>query len=410
MTAQTPDLLVLDDNWSDLTQFRAKPEIDFERLHQYRIGRIRQELKRAGAAMCMLINPISLRYAVDYACYGQFQAHIPTTYLFVAADGPTVLFNAYDPTCRADQLRQGQHTSFFDGGTELEPAAQKLAADVVDFLNEIGTDNRRVALEYVNPSIVHALASRGLEVTDGVAVSGLARTIKSADEIECIRWSIAVAEHGVAKLKEAIAPGVTELQLWGLLNYNNLANHGTWHDGRMLASGARINPWLQEASSKRVESGDLVGFDTDMIGPNGYFADISRTFHCGPGKPTPRQKELYRLAYDEVQHNIELLKPGLTFSDFQRMAFKQDPVYHENAYVCVVHAVGMCDEYPRINPAFRGPVSYDGTFEAGMVICVESYVGAPGETDGVKLEEQVLITETGPEVMTTYPFEDALLN
>lgn len=402
--------MVFDDNWSDLTQFRPLPEVDFDRLHAYRVARIRNELKKADVAMCMLVNPVSLRYAVDYACYGQFQAHIPTTYTFIPAEGPTVLFNAYDPTCRADELRQGQHISFFDGGTKLMPAAQRLANDVINFLAEIGTDNRRVALEYVNPSITRALTERGLDVVDGVAISGMARTIKSDDELECIRWSIAVAEHGIAKLREALAPGVTELQLWGLLNYTNLANQGTWHDGRMLASGARINPWLQEASAKKVESGDLVGFDTDMIGPNGYFADISRTFHCGPAKPTARQKELYRLAYEEVQHNIALLEPGLSYSDFQRDAFEQDPIFHANAYVCIAHAVGMCDEYPRVNPIFRGPVSYDGTFEAGMVICVESYVGAPGETDGVKLEEQVLITEDGPEVMTTYPFEDALLD
>jgi len=211
-------------------------------------------------------------------------------------------------------------------------------------------------------------------------------------------------------MHQAVKPGVTELQLWGLLNYTNLANHGGWHDGQMLASGHRINPWLQEASPKKIESGDLVGFDTDMVGPNGYFADISRTFHCGPKPPTARQKELYRLAYDEVQYNMGLLRPGLSFSEYQQLAYDTDPIYHQNAYVCIAHAVGLCDEYPRINPRFRGPVSYDGVFEAGMVICVESYIGAPGESDGVKLEEQVLITADGTEVMTRYPFEDKLLD
>ena len=128
-----------------------------------------------------------------------------------------------------------------------------------------------------------------------------ARVIKSEDEINCIRWAVAVAEHGIAKLKTAVHAGVTEAQLWGLLNYANLANNGDWHDGRMLASGPRINPWMQEATLRRVESGDLVGFDTDMIGPQGYCADISRTLHCGPAMPTRRQKELYRLALDEIE-------------------------------------------------------------------------------------------------------------
>ncbi|MFQ5610280.1 MAG: M24 family metallopeptidase, partial [Woeseiaceae bacterium] len=75
-------------------------------------------------------------------------------------------------------------------------------------------------------------------------------------------------------------------------------------------SGDRINPWLQEASQRAIESGDLVGFDKDMVGPKGYFCDISRTFHCGPAVPTRRQKEIYRMAYDEVQHDLALVRPG----------------------------------------------------------------------------------------------------
>jgi hypothetical protein len=114
--------------------------------------------------------------------------------------------------------------------------------------------------------------------------------IKNEDELDSVRWSVAVAEHAASKVKQALEPSVSELQLWALLNYTNLANNGDWHDGRRLASVPRINPWLQEVSARRVESGDLMGFDTDMIGPMGCFADMSRTFHCELAKPTQRQK------------------------------------------------------------------------------------------------------------------------
>ena len=386
------------------------PDVDFTRLHNYRITRLKNELKKAGAAMCLLISPVSLRYAVDYRCYGLFQAHIPTSYVFVPVEGPVCLYNAYGPNSNADEMRSGQAMSFFDGGFHLGDTADALAKDVVNYLHEIGTDDRRVAIEYVNPSITQALERKGLEVIDGVCISEYAKVIKSADEIECIRWAIAVAELGISKLKYALQPGVTEVQLWGLLNYANLANDGDWHDGRMLASGPRINPWLQEASMRKIESGDLVGFDTDMIGPFGYFADISRTLHCGPDKPTARQKEIYRIAYAEIQHNLSLIKPGLSFTQFQQQSYRTDEMYHENAYPCILHAVGMCDEYPRINPVFRGPNPYDGALQAGMVLCIESYVGGKGEKNGVKLEEQVLVTETGYELLTSYPFEDNLLD
>jgi Xaa-Pro aminopeptidase len=178
----------------------------------------------------------------------------------------------------------------------------------------------------------------------------------------------------------------------------------------MLASGPRINPWLQEATQRVIESGDLVGFDTDMVGPLGYFCDISRTFHCGPAAPTKRQKEIYRLAYEEVQHNMKLIRPGITFHELQQQSFPIPKAFQENAYTCIVHGVGMCDEYPRIDPLHRGLNPYNGTLEAGMVVTVESYMGAVGERDGVKLEEQVLITEDGCELLSSYPMEESLLN
>lgn len=404
------DNLITNDNWSDLRQFRDLPNIDFERLHTYRLTNIRAELKKSGAALCILHSPISLRYAVDYDCYALFQAHIPQAYLFVSLEGPTTLFGAYADAPNIDKIGRAQPISVFDGGNQLDEYAQVFSKDVVDYLSEIGNSNRRVAIEYINPSVTQALEKQGLEVIDGVNITERARVIKSVDEIECIKWSIAVAEHGIKQLKKSLKPGVTEAQMWGLLNYTNLANHGNWHDGRMLASGDRINPWYQEATQRVIQDGDLVGFDTDMVGPYGYFADISRTFHCGPSKPTKRQKQLYRLAYEEIEFNLKLIHSGLSFREFQKQAYPVPQEFQQNAYTCVLHAVGMCDEYPQVNHVFRGPNPYDGEFKAGMVICMESYMGAVGERDGVKLEQQILITDDGYDLLTTYPFEEQLLD
>jgi Xaa-Pro aminopeptidase len=76
-----------------------------------------------------------------------------------------------------------------------------------------------------------------------------------------------------------------------------------------------------------------------------------------------------------------------------------------------VHGVGLCDEYPAIYyPEDAEETGYDGIFEADMTICLESYVGEAGGPEGVKLEEQVLVTPTGAEVLSTYPFEDRLFD
>ena len=409
MKYSSPDKMVLEDDWSDLSLIRVMPEIDFDRLHRYRMSRLKAEMQKHDVGLCVMLSPISLRYAINYRNYAAFMSHIPSTYLFLRDDGEYMLYNAFEPSVPSANKRKGQHIAYMYGGDELQACAALFARDVSDYLCEAGCHNRRVAVEYVNPSITQALEKLNIEVVDGVLISERARLIKNEDELNCIRWAVAVAEHGAAKVRQALRPGVSELQLWALLNYANLANNGDWHDGRMLASGPRINPWLQEASERKVEAGDLMGFDTDMIGPMGYFADLSRTYHCGPDKPTMRQKQLYRYAMAEVEHNLKLIKPGISFSELQQQAYAVPQEFRHNAYPCIVHGVGMCDEYPHINPLYRGPLPYDEKLQMAMVLCVESYMGAVGERDGVKLEQQVIVTEDGYELMTESAFEEDLI-
>ncbi len=388
------------------------PAIDAERMGRYRLARIREKLRQANTSVGVFVSPVSLRYAVDYRNYALFQSHIPSAYLFVPVDGPVVIHGILGTKpALVDVARPARAISYFAGGSEMAERARLLAADLDDFHHEIGSDNRRVAVEYINPSAVQAMMNLGLEVIDAVDIIEEARMIKSQDEIDCIRWALAVADLGIDKIKEIARPGVTELQLWGLLNYTNLANNGDWHDGRMLASGERINPWFQEASDRKLEAGDLVGFDTDMVGPFGYCADVSRTFFCGPGRPTKRQKALYRHALEEIRHNLSLVRAGVTLEEFGNRAFLQPEAFHPNQYTCIFHGVGMCDEAPKLYyPKDRAEKGYPGMLQENMVICMESYVGAVGERDGVKLEQQVLVTKEGYELLSTYPLEDDLLD
>jgi len=238
-----------------------------------------------------------------------------------------------------------------------------------------------------------------------------ARYIKSADEITCMRFSVEVAELGMQRMRDMLAPGISENELWSILHQTNIAYDGDWIDGRMLASGPRTNPWLQEASGRIIEDGDLVALDTDMIGPNGYCADISRTFICGTEKPSAEQKDIYQRAYTEIQHNIDLLQPGLTFKEFSERAYRQDDEFIPRRYPCVAHGVGMSDEYPKIYyQADWEQFGYDGVIEPNTVMCVESYVGSIHGSVGVKLEEMVYITSNGCEVLSHYPFEEVLLH
>ncbi|MDX1402876.1 MAG: M24 family metallopeptidase, partial [Kiloniellales bacterium] len=174
--------------------------------------------------------------------------------------------------------------------------------------------------------------------------------------------------------------------------------------------GPRTNPWMQEAGPRRIKRGELLAFDTDLIGPYGMCADLSRTWHCGADDPSQEQCQLYRLAHDHIMTNRELLKPGADFRDLTFGGHLLPQEYVPQRYGVKFHGVGLCDEFPAIHyPQDFTEGAFDYHLEPGMTLCVEAYIGAVGGKNGVKLENQVLITENGYEDLTSYPFDEKLL-
>ncbi len=384
------------------------PTVDLGRLRSHRVGRLRAQMAEHDVAAIVLTNPVSLRYAADWREYALFQAHIPTYYLVVDADGRLTMFGAYateHPTI--DEFRVAHHPNVFDGGPDTEATARGFAADIGALVG----DRARIAVERVNPSCTAALHRRGLTVIDAEPLVESARAAKSPDEIVCMRHAIAVAEAAIAAMRECAVPGVTENELMAVLHQVNIANDGDWIDGRMLCSGERTNPWYQEASTRRLRAGDLLAFDTDMIGPFGYCADISRTWLVGPGRPTRAQRDRYQRAHAEIVHFAALLEPGVSFRELSERALRQPDEFVAHRYACLAHGVGMSDEWPRIHHRCDWEAhGYDGEVATDMVLSVESYVGSDRGGPGVKLEQMYLVDNSGATPLSTYPFEEMLLS
>lgn len=196
-----------------------------------------------------------------------------------------------------------------------------------------------------------------------------------------------------------------------MLHASVIAQNGDYIETRLLSAGSRTNPWFQETSDNVIGPDELIALDTDVVGCHGYYSDFSRTFHSGSGAPTREQRELYRLAREQVGHNISILRPHMSFRDYAREAWDIPEEFYVNRYYLSAHGCGMTGEYPYLYHHGDFPTAgYDGEIVPGMTICVESYIGREGGHEGVKLEEQVLITPTGVEVLSRFPFEDALLN
>lgn len=222
--------------------------------------------------------------------------------------------------------------------------------------------------------------------------------------------SLRATEVAVSKLRDAIRPGITENGLWSVLHQSVIEQTGDYCETRLLSAGQRTNPWFQETSSCTIGENEFIALDTDVVGCHRCCSDFSRTFHSGPGHPTDAQKELYKTAYEQLNYNMSILKPDLTFREYAERAWDIPDKYYANRYYLSAHGCGMMGEYPYLYHRGDFPdAGYDGVIEPGMVICVESYVGEEGGTQGVELERQVLITETGIEVLSKFPFEEALL-
>jgi len=393
------------------------PPVDLAALRAYRYARVQQLLLANDCAAALLIDPVNIRYATDTRNMSVWLLHNMGRYCVIPAVGPAVLFEYPNKNCLAirppgpeiAEVRFATAHAFQYVGEHAEWVSQRWAAEIRDVVSKLmGAGADRLAIDRADLEAVDALRGQGFKLVEGQRLLELARSVKSDEEIVCMRRSLEVADIGMQRMREALRPGMTETELWAELHHANIVNGGEWIETRLLSSGPRTNPWFQEASGRIIEAGDLVSFDTDMVGPYGYCSDVSRTFLCGNGQPTSQQKSLYALAVEQVEHNCALLRPGLTFRQHLEQAWTIPARFSEQNYGCIAHGVGMIDEWPAVGCDPNDPSQMDGEFVPGMTICIESYLGEVGGTEGVKLEQQVLITETGHEIMSTFPLESKL--
>ena len=390
--------------------------VDRVALRAYRLERLRAELRRHDYAGILLYDPINVRYACDSRNMAVWCLHNAVRYCFVATEGPVVLFDFHNCAHLSegieviDEVRPAISWFYFEAGPRSAELAGVWAAEIAELVARHGGGNRRLAIDKCEPLGVAALQALAITVHDGQEVTELARVIKGPQELACMRRSIAVCQDAMGEMHRRLEPGMTENALWAIMNQVNAAQGGEWIETRLLAAGGRTNPWFRECSDQVIEAGEIVSFDTDLIGPYGYCADLSRTFLAGDRKASDDQRRLYRLAWEQIQTNAALLKPGLGFRELSERAWQIPASCAANRYSVVVHGVGLCDEYPAVRyTQDLDKAGYDGTFQAGMTVCVESYIGEEGGHEGVKLEQQMLITETGAELLSDFPFEERLL-
>lgn len=384
-------------------------------LYLARRARLRAVMRDMDVPVAVIVDPINILYATGARNMTIWTSRTPARYLLVFADGPCILYDFFGcehlarglPT--VDEIRPALGLCHVSSLADPDDAARQFAAEIDGLLRHHLGQDRRLALDRFPFQTIDALRARGLELRDADPVFARARAIKLPVELPYIREAVRRVEAAAGEMQAAIAPGRSEAAIWAEFQRRFIALEGQYTTTRLVQSGPRSFPYFQECGARVLAPGDLLCFDTDALGYLGYAVDFSRTFLCGAGAATPVQRLLHARAREQLEHNIALIGPGVAYAEIAERAWPVPPEHQESRYYAVGHGLGMSGEFPNIPHAKPGQAyPLPGAVEPGMVICIESYIGSAAAGQGVKLEEQLLVTETGCERLSTMPFDARL--
>lgn len=390
-------------------------------MRAYRHKRLTQHIVDRGYGGLLMFDPLNIRYATDSTNMQLWNTHNPFRAVLLCADGYMVIWDyknapflsTFNPLV-AEQ-RSGASMFYFSTGDKAEPVADQFANEVRVLIQEHAGDNKPLAVDKIMLHGAHALEAQGFTLKDGEEVTEKSRSIKNIDEINAMRCANHACETAVTAMEDFARANVengqtSEDDIWAILHAENIRRGGEWIETRLLSSGQRTNPWFQECGGRITQPNEIISFDTDLIGSYGICIDISRSWWIGPQKPRPDMIYAMQHAHEHIMTNMEMLKPGVMIPDLTANTHKLDDKFQAQKYGCLMHGVGLCDEWPLVaypDKAVAG--AFDYPLEAGMVLCVEAAVGEVGGDFTIKLEDQVLITEDGYENLTTLPFDAALM-
>jgi Xaa-Pro aminopeptidase len=394
---------------------------DLPAMRQYRWERLTRHIVDRDYAGLLMFDPLNIRYATDSTNMQLWNTHNPFRAVLLCADGYMVIWDyknspflsTFNPLVR--EQRSGADLFYFDRGDKTDVAADVFANEVRILLQEHCPGNMRLAVDKVMLHGLRALEAQGFDIMEGEEVTEKSRAVKGPDEILAMRCASHACETSVRAMEDFARANVpagntSEDDIWAVLHAENIRRGGEWIETRLLASGPRTNPWFQECGPRTVRNNEIVSFDTDLIGSYGICVDISRSWWIGDHKPPSDMIYAMRHAHDHIMTNMEMLKPGVTIPELTANAHRLDDRFQEQKYGCLMHGVGLCDEWPLVAyPDKAVPGAFDYALEPGMVLCVEAAVGEVGGAFTIKLEDQVLITETGHENLTRYPFDPMLM-
>ena len=287
--------------------------------------------------------------------------------------------------------------------------ADDVAAKIVQVLRDFGLEGQPVGVDVIEPDVLFALQAAGVPVVDGQQVFLAARRIKTKDEIGLLTQAASMVDTAYENLYEFLRPGVRENECVGLVA-KTLYDLGSEHvEGVNAISGERCSPHPHVYSDRLIRPGDPAFFDI-LHSFMGYRTCYYRTFAVGSASRA--QRDAYTICRELMDKAIAAVKPGVTTADIVSLWPRAEEFGFANEEAAFAlqygHGLGL-SIWER--PIFSRMTSFDApeTLEEGMVFALETYWPAADGWGAARIEEEVVVTATGAEVITKFPAEELLI-
>ncbi|MCE2531623.1 MAG: aminopeptidase P family protein [Acidimicrobiia bacterium] len=391
--------------------------VDFERLRAHRLQRVREQLENFELGALLLFETSNIRYATS-THIGYWAFNKGERYALVTRDGGPWIWD-FGSAARAHRLQLPDlydETNSRGGNTGLQGAIAPSAglhtaamAEIRDVLADQGLAGAPVGVDMAETSIFLELVAQGFDVRDGQQPMMLAREVKSPDEIMLLTQACAMVDGVYQHIFEALKPGIRESQIVALATAYLFDVGAETVEAVNSIAGERCSPHPHVFSDRLLRPGDQAYFDIINVF-NGYRTCYYRTFAVG--RATQAQRDAFKQSREWMDAAIELVRPGVTTDEIARVW----PEAHEYGFENEMEAFGLqfghgvgvgLHERPiisRLN-SLAEPIE----IVEGMVFALETYAPATDGRSAARIEEEVVVTAEGPQIITLFPCEELMV-
>ncbi len=393
--------------------------IDFDLLRKERTKSLNEQIKAFGLDGVLCFKAESIRYMTGYRPLWWPISFLTRNAGVMAPDKDPILFTTSGCVERCwDSMYWMKKENIRPLATMEDPgiAETEVREKIAPAMEELGLTEGKIGIDHVSMIVLNKLKEvfPKVEFVDGDQCVLAAQVVKNSEELKCMRVASEHASYAMDRAINSIRAGIRECEILAE------AMHSMYSNGMevpqcslIVTSGDGTAPLRRFASDRKINWGELVFMDLGGCF-NGYFSDFTRTVILG--KPNDQQKKIYRAVYAMLMEIHRTMKPGNTNKDVNDAARKAviDAGFEGYDYLGLLgHSIGVTGlTYPIIGEIAAIGSEHIVELKPGMIFSMEPGIFIPGVPGGggVRLEDTILITEEGNEVLTKTPYDENLLS